>query len=44
MGHDRILARLANDSHLRLVKDTVADMGWWACFREKPAKKTLRRR
>jgi hypothetical protein len=38
MGKDRILARLADDPHRRLVEDTVAEMGWWACFREKPAK------
>jgi hypothetical protein len=40
MGKDRILARLADDSHRRLVEDTVAEMGWWACFREKPTKNT----
>jgi hypothetical protein len=34
MGKDRILARLADDPHRRLVSDTVAEMGWWACFRE----------
>jgi hypothetical protein len=33
-GKDRILTRLANDPHRRLVEDTVAEMGWWACFRE----------
>src|SRR5215510_5537803 len=34
MGKDRILARLADNPHRRLVNDTVAEMGWWACFRE----------
>jgi hypothetical protein len=34
MGKDRILARLADSPHRRLVDDTVAEMGWWACFRE----------
>lgn len=34
MGKDRILARLAGDPHQRLVEDTVAEMGRWACFRE----------
>jgi hypothetical protein len=34
IGKDRILARLADDPHRRLVEDTVAEMGWWACFRE----------
>ena len=34
LGKDRILERLADDSHRRLVEDTVAEMGWWACFRE----------
>ena len=37
-GKDRILARLADDPHRRLVEDTVAEMGWWACFREDRAK------
>jgi len=40
MGKQRILARLADNSHLRLVEDTVAEMGWWACFREDGAEKT----
>ena len=34
MGKDQVLARLADDPHRRLVEDTVAEMGWWACFRE----------
>lgn len=34
MGKDRILARSADNPHRRLVDDTVAEMGWWACFRE----------
>jgi hypothetical protein len=34
MGKDRTLARLADDPHRRLVDDTVAEMGWWACFRQ----------
>lgn len=34
MGKDRVLARLADNPHRRLVEDTVAEMGWWACFRE----------
>jgi hypothetical protein len=33
-GKDRVLARLADNPHRRLVSDTVAEMGWWACFRE----------
>ncbi|MDZ4799713.1 MAG: DUF1186 domain-containing protein [Bryobacteraceae bacterium] len=33
-GKDRVLARLATDSHRRLVDDTVAEMQWWACFRD----------
>jgi len=39
MGKERILARLADNPHLRLVEDTVAEMGCWACFREDRAKK-----
>lgn len=34
MGKDRVLARLTDDRNQRLVDDTVAEMGWWACFRE----------
>src|SRR5262249_6749616 len=34
MGKERILAGLADDPHRRLVEDTVAEMGWWACFHE----------
>jgi hypothetical protein len=34
MGKDQVLARLAEDPHRRLVEDTVAEMGWWNCFRE----------
>jgi preprotein translocase subunit SecA len=33
-GKDQVLARLAEDPHLRLVEDTVTEMEWWACFRE----------
>lgn len=40
MGKDRLLARLADDPHLRLVEDTVAEMGWWACFQDAPAQGT----
>jgi hypothetical protein len=39
-GKDRILARLADNPQRRLVEDTVAEMGWWACFREDRAKNT----
>jgi hypothetical protein len=34
LGKDQVLARLAEDSGNRLVADTVAEMGWWACFQE----------
>jgi Protein of unknown function (DUF1186)/SEC-C motif len=34
MGKEHILARLRDNPHRRLVDDTVAEMGWWACFRE----------
>ena len=33
-GKDRVLERLADDPHRRLVEDTVEEMGWWACFRD----------
>jgi Protein of unknown function (DUF1186)/SEC-C motif len=42
VGKDRILARLQDDPHRRLVEDTVAEMGWWACFREDRAENTAR--
>ena len=35
MGRDRVLARLADDPHRRLIDDTIASMKWWACFRPK---------
>ena len=38
MGKDRVLARLADDPHRRLVDDTVKEMYWWACFHDDPAK------
>jgi hypothetical protein len=34
LGKDRVLARLADDPHRRLVEDTVKEMGWWECFRD----------
>ncbi len=34
LGKDRMLTRLADNPHRRFVEDTVAEMGWWACFRE----------
>jgi hypothetical protein len=34
IGKDRLFARLADNPHRRLVDDTIAEMGWWACFRE----------
>ena len=34
LGKDRLFARLADDPHRRLVSDTVAEMEWWACFRD----------
>jgi hypothetical protein len=40
IGKERILARLADNPHRRLVEDTVAEMGWWACFRDDRAKNT----
>jgi len=33
-GESRVLARLANDPHFRMVRSTVAEMEWWACFRK----------
>ena len=40
VGTERILARLADNPNLRLVEDTVAEMGCWTCFRKDRAKKT----
>jgi uncharacterized protein YchJ len=39
MGKERILARLVDNPHRHLVDDTVAEMGWWACFHEDRARK-----
>jgi hypothetical protein len=39
MGKERILARLADNPHRRLIEDTVAEMGWWECFHAGRAKK-----
>jgi len=33
-GKEWALAKLAADSHRRLVDDTVKEMGWWASFKE----------
>jgi Predicted metal-binding protein related to the C-terminal domain of SecA len=40
MGKERVLARLVDNPHRHLVDDTVAEMGWWACFHEGRARKT----
>jgi Protein of unknown function (DUF1186)/SEC-C motif len=34
MGKDQVLAGLADDPNYRLVEDTTAEMGLWACFRD----------
>jgi hypothetical protein len=34
MGQEHVLAMLADNPHRRLVCDTVAEMGWWACFHQ----------
>ena len=39
MGKERVLARLANNPHRHFVEDTVAEMGWWACFHKDRTKK-----
>ena len=35
-GKDQVLARLADNPHRRLVEDTVEEMEWWDCFRDRP--------
>lgn len=35
MGKDQALARLATDPHHHLIDDTVKEMEWWDCFKEK---------
>ncbi|HEX4029374.1 MAG TPA: DUF1186 domain-containing protein [Terracidiphilus sp.] len=35
MGKDQVLARLATDPHHHLIDDTVKEMEWWDCFKEK---------
>ena len=45
MGKDRVLAKLVDNTHHRLVEDTVVEMGWWACFgddKPRPAKTTAK--
>ena len=42
MGKECVLARLVDNPHRHLVDDTVAEMGWWACFHEDRARKTAR--
>jgi hypothetical protein len=39
MGKELILAKLVNNPHRQLVDDTVAEMGWWACFHEDRSRK-----
>jgi len=33
LGKGRVLARLADDPHHRMVRNTIEEMEWWACFR-----------
>jgi hypothetical protein len=33
-GKDRVLARLVDNPHRRLVDDTVEEMAWWHCFQD----------
>jgi hypothetical protein len=33
LGEKRVLARLAVDPHHRMVRSTIDEMEWWACFR-----------
>lgn len=35
LGKEWALERLASDPHRHLVDDTVKEMAWWACFKEK---------
>lgn len=35
MGKEQVLARLATDPHHHLIVDTVKEMEWWECFKEK---------
>src|SRR5262249_44973737 len=32
LGKRGVLARLADDRHHRMVRDTIKEMEWWACF------------
>jgi hypothetical protein len=38
-GQDAILAQLRQDSHYSLIKDTISEMEWWACFQDKKQNK-----
>ena len=38
IGKDATLNKLRNNRHYSLIKDTIAEMEWWACFREEKPK------
>ncbi len=38
-GKDALLADFAENPHFRMVKDTVAEMEWWACFQPQPQRR-----
>ena len=40
MGQDAALNKLRSNSHYSLIEDTIAEMEWWACFRDERPKKT----
>ncbi len=40
LGMDRVLARLTEDRHHRMVRDTIKEMEWWACFGSDRQKET----
>ncbi|HEY6845736.1 MAG TPA: DUF1186 domain-containing protein [Terracidiphilus sp.] len=40
-GKERILDRLTDDPHHRLIEDTVDEMQFWSCFRDRQSSSTV---
>jgi len=38
LGQDKALEKLRQDQYYSLIEDTISEMEWWACFREKESK------
>ncbi|MEM9271795.1 MAG: DUF1186 domain-containing protein, partial [Cyanobacteria bacterium P01_F01_bin.143] len=38
LGEDKALEKLRQDEYYSLIEDTISEMEWWACFRNKESK------